>query len=51
MSPRPGDASQDTQPVEKFDNNTLAVIYYEHKYDLAQYIGDRRKAHGARIRD
>ena len=23
----------------------------KHKYNLAQYIGDRRKAHGARIRD
>ncbi len=29
MSPRPGDAYQDTQPAEELDNNKLAVIYYE----------------------
>jgi hypothetical protein len=29
MSPRPGDASQDTQPEEELDNNKLAIIYYE----------------------
>ncbi len=25
--PQAGDASQDTQPAEKLDNNKLAVIY------------------------
>jgi hypothetical protein len=32
MSPRPGEASQDTQPAERKDNNKLAVIYYEYNY-------------------